>query len=645
MAGLGADDLARRERLRETATGITAYSTDAAVTVAACSLGGRLVVTDPTGRGPARVLEVPGPVMDPRVDPTGRRVAWVHGSALWVADIDGTDARIIAGPDDAGSGAVSWGSAEFIAAEELDRHRGYWWAPDGRSLLVARVDESPVDQWWIADPGSPGRPPRAVHYPAAGTGNALVSVWLVALDGSRVRVDWEPIFPEVEYVEAVRWTNRGPALVTLLDRPQRTAVTVAVDSAGGCREIDRTTDPAWVEVTSGAPAWFDPDRLARIKPDAGTDTWRLFLDDRPLTPPGLQVRALLDVADDGFLIAASSDPTECRVCHVDPAGGVTPLTPAGSWASAARGRGTLVVTESDIARVHPRMTWRRLKGSATPSPESVMAEVECRAAEPLITFRVNLLTLGRRDLRAAIQWPGDRVRPSGRLPVLLNPYGGPHAQRVGRIGRAFLSSQWFADQGFCVLIADGRGSPGRGPAFERAIAGDLATAPLEDQVAALEQLAERHGDELDLDRVAIMGWSFGGYLAALAVLRRPDVFRAAIAGAPVTDWRLYDTAYTERYLGHPDTSTEAYEQTSLLPLAPDLQRPLMIIHGLVDDNVFAAHSLRLSAALTAAGRPHEFLPLPGATHMTPQEEIARNLPRLQVDFLRRSLDLAPCVTG
>jgi dipeptidyl-peptidase-4 len=139
--------------------------------------------------------------------------------------------------------------------------------------------------------------------------------------------------------------------------------------------------------------------------------------------------------------------------------------------------------------------------------------------------------------------------------------------------------------------------------------------------------------------VAIRGWSFGGYLAALAVLRRPDVFHAAVAGAPVTDWRLYDTHYTERYLGHPGADGAAYDRCSLLGDAAELRRPLLLIHGLADDNVVAAHTLRLSAALLAAGRPHSVLPLSGVTHMTPQEEVAENLLTLQVDFLRKALDV------
>jgi dipeptidyl-peptidase-4 len=168
------------------------------------------------------------------------------------------------------------------------------------------------------------------------------------------------------------------------------------------------------------------------------------------------------------------------------------------------------------------------------------------------------------------------------------------------------------------------------------VAGDLATPALEDQVAALELAAAAH-PELDVCRVGIRGWSFGGYLAALAVLRRPDVFHAAVAGAPVTDWALYDTHYTERYLGDPAVDPAAYERSSLLADAPKLTRPLLLIHGLADDNVVAAHTLRLSSALLAAGRPHSVLPLSGVTHMTPQEEVAENLLLLQVDFLRSAL--------
>jgi dipeptidyl-peptidase-4 len=165
---------------------------------------------------------------------------------------------------------------------------------------------------------------------------------------------------------------------------------------------------------------------------------------------------------------------------------------------------------------------------------------------------------------------------------------------------------------------------------------DLASVVLDDQVAALRAAGDRF-PELDLERVGIRGWSFGGYLAALAVLDRPDVFHAAVSGAPVTDWTLYDTAYTERYLGLPSENPHAYERTSLLPRAAKLERPLMMIHGFADDNVFVANTLRLSGALLAAGRPHSVVPLSGVTHMTPQEVVAENLLLLEVDFFRTHL--------
>jgi len=233
--------------------------------------------------------------------------------------------------------------------------------------------------------------------------------------------------------------------------------------------------------------------------------------------------------------------------------------------------------------------------------------------------------------------PSGHEPGSAALPVLVDPYGGPGAQRVLAAQRVFQAPQWFAEQGFAVVVADGRGTPGRGPEWDRSIAADWASVVLEDQVTALHAAAERCAD-LDMSRVAIRGWSFGGYLAALAVLRRPDTFHAAIAGAPVTEWRLYDTHYTERYLGDPAKNAHRYNRASLLDDAPALSRPLLLIHGLADDNVVAAHTLRLSSALLAAGRQHSVLPLSGVTHMTPQEEVAENLLLLQVDFLRRALE-------
>jgi dipeptidyl-peptidase-4 len=338
------------------------------------------------------------------------------------------------------------------------------------------------------------------------------------------------------------------------------------------------------------------------------------------------------------VFAASEEPTESHVWRWTPDGGLVRLTTEpGVHAAAARGDVSVIVSAS-VDRSDVTTTVWRLRER--------VGEIASFAQQPILEPTVPLLRLGPNELRSAILLPGDGspgatvLKRDGRLPVLLDPYGGPQAQRVVAARGAFLASQWLADQGFAVLVADGRGTPARGLAWERAVHRDLASPALEDQVEALHAAAALD-DRLDLTRVAIRGWSFGGYLAALAVLRRPDVFHAAVAGAPVTDWRLYDTHYTERFLGLPQDDPDAYRQSSILDAAAALTRPLLLIHGLADDNVVVAHTLRFSQALMEAGRPHAVLPLSGVTHMTAQEVVAENLLLLQVAFLRDALGIAP----
>ncbi len=345
----------------------------------------------------------------------------------------------------------------------------------------------------------------------------------------------------------------------------------------------------------------------------------------------MQVRDVLGVDGETVLFRASTDPVSIRLFTVTPGSDPVPASPEHGVHTGTAAGGTLVRTSTDLDGP-ARTVLVRADGTEVP--------VASHAADPGLVPRVAMHVLGERALRTAVLLPTGH-EPGTRLPVLLDPYGGPHSQRVLAARNGHLTSQWFADQGFAVVVADGRGTPGRGPEFERAVHLDLASPVLDDQVDALHAAAAENPD-LDLGRVAIRGWSFGGYLAALAVLRRPDVFHAGIAGAPVTDWALYDTHYTERYLGR-DTSAESYRRSSVIddattPATSERpNRPLMIIHGLADDNVVAAHTLRLSSALLAAGRAHRVLPLSGVTHMTPQEVVAENLLLLQVEFLREGL--------
>ncbi|MGW0548618.1 prolyl oligopeptidase family serine peptidase [Streptomyces altiplanensis] len=628
---LSAQERARRERSREGSAGIVSYAVDTAVELAAFALSGRLFAAE-LRAGTARELPAAGPVLDPRPSPDGLRVAYVAQGALRVIGAEGDGDRALAEPEDEGT---TYGLAEFVAAEEMGRSRGFWWSPESDRLLVARADDAAVARWWISDPANPHSEPARVAYPAAGTPNAEVRLFLYGVDGrERTEVVWDRA--RYPYLARVHWSDAGAPLLLVQARDQRSQVYLAVDTGtGATRTVHVDEDPVWLDLFDGVPVWAPDGRLVRIADEGGARV--LAVGDRTLTGPQLQVRAVLDVSDGDVLVSASAGPeaaaAETGEVHVYRVGelGVERLSEGPGVHSAVRSGGVTV-----LASACAESSGTVVRVVRDGKQEAVVASY---AEEPVLRARVRLVEGGARRIPCAVLLPAGYTEEDGPLPVLMDPYGGPHARRAVAVHNAHLTSQWFADQGFAVVVADGRGTPGRSPGWEKAVRDDF-TLTLDDQIEALHALAADF--PLDLARVAIRGWSYGGYLAALAVLRRPDVFHAGIAGAPVTDWRLYDTHYTERYLGDPDAQPEVYAANSLvtdegLSRPAGTHRPLMIIHGLADDNVVMAHTLRLSSALLAAGRPHEVLPLSGVTHMTPQEQVAENLLLLQVDFLRRSL--------
>ncbi len=613
---------ARRERVRERAGGVTAYAADREVRRLVFAVSGRPYVADLV-EGWVDELTVPGTVDDPRLDPTGRRVAYVVEGALHVRDLEGSN-RVLAGEDDPDT---SWGLPEFIAAEEMRRLRGHWWSPDGRYLAATRVDERRVRTWYLSDPTDPAAPPRPVRYPQAGTEDADVRLFVFDVaTGSRTEVEWDrAAFP---YLARVLWDEPGPLTLLVQSRDQRRVRVLEADHERGTTSLlAELEDPRWFDLPEDAPRRLADGRLVMVVPDAEADTYRLTVDGEPVTPPGLQVREVVS-AGEGVLFRASEDPTEVHLWRWTPERGAERLTHEPGVHAGAEGGGLLVVSSATPAAPLPEI--------AVLAGEREVARVASAAETPVVEPSPILLRLGERGLRAALLLPGGR-EPDAPLPVVLDPYGGPgpFANRVVASAGAFLASQWVADHGFAVLVIDGRGTDGRGPAWHRAMHRDFTVA-LEDQVEGLHVAAERFGF-LDLSRVGIRGWSFGGYLAALAVLRRPDVFHAAVVGAPVTDWRLYDTHYTERYLGHPGVDPEPYERCSIVADAPRLARPMLLIHGLADDNVYVAHTLRLAAALFEAGRFPELVLIPSATHLTRDVAVTENLLRVQLDFLRRHL--------
>lgn len=595
----------RRERAREGAGGIVTYSCDAAGSRVVTVVGGVMVVVD-VEAGTARVLPVESGVFDARLSPDGTHIAFVRGRDLCVCDLDGAETSLAhdGDPD------ISWGSAEFIAAEEMGRPRGYWWSPDSKTLAACRVDVSPVATWWIADPANPAHPPVAHRYPAAGTANALVSLHLVdVISGDKVPVD---LGEGWEYLNSVSWTSSG-LIAQVQTRDQRVVHVHLIDPATGDAEVIFSDyDEHWVELVPGVPALDDLGRLVTCADRGGLR--RILVNGAVMTPDTLQVRGVVSVGA-GIIFTANDPavPRRLRAHRLDTAtGAITPLSPDEGVVSIIGGDSGHVVRHASLSTSRATFSWR--VGDRE-------GELVTHAEEPIVRPNVRFVEVGERKIPVAILTPRDGR--SDQLPVLFDPYGGPHAQRVVESTGAMTTSQWFADQGFVVVVADGAGTPGKGSTWEREVWRDLAAPVLADQVEVAHALSSIE-PRADMSRVAIRGWSFGGYLAALAVLCEPKVFHIAVAGAPVTDWALYDTHYTERYLGHVLDSA-SYSDTSLIPHAPRLERRLLLIHGLADDNVVAAHTLQLSSALLAAGRAHDVLPLSGVTHMTPQEVVAENL--------------------
>ena len=622
------EERARRERLREGAGGITSFNIDRQMHQFVFTLSGRLFCGD-LRTFDIREVKTTGSVFDPRIAPTGDRIAHVSGKALRVVDLEGQDFELV-GPATLNEPEhVSWGSAEFVAAEEMNRYRGYWWAPSGHHIAACRVDESPIDEWFIADPAHPERQPTAIRYPAAGTNNALVSLHVIhVIDSARVAITWDvEAFP---YLTTVEWIDDDSLLLSVCARDQQTIVVLRASASDGTTtELWRDSNNTWVDLVSGSPALTKSAQLVVVADR--DDVKRILVDGAAVTPTSLNVRSLVSVSDEAIVFMANeiTHPEAVSAWKWTP-NSVEVLTALDGNHSIAIGGPTTVIRRASINLVRATTTV-----STTLHAAPATHTLESFSEEALVQPNVQFIRAGKRQIPCALILPRD-IKSGTKLPVLMDPYGGPHAQRVVDSYTAHCTSQWFADQGFAVLVVDGRGTPGLGTEWERSVYLDLATAVLEDQVDALRAVAADH-PELDLDRVAIRGWSFGGYLAALAVLRRPDVFHSAVAGAPVTEWRLYDTFYTERYLGNPAIDATPYESTSLINEAHKLSRPLLLVHGLADDNVVAAHTLQFSSALLAAGKPHEVLPLSGVTHMTPQAVVAENLLLHQLEFLRRTL--------
>ena len=623
---LSPEEKAARERMRVSVGGFTNFQLSEDGSEILLTLSGKLYLVE---RATKKVRELPtgkGFLLDPKFSPDGKKISYVRDHDVYVLDLaTSKETQVTKG----GTALVEHGVAEFVAQEEMGRFTGYWWAPDSERIVYQETDNDGVEVWHVADPIHPEGKPTPFYYPRPGKNNAKVKLGVVSIGGGKTTwIDWNR--DKYPYLATVRWQKKAPLCLTVQSRDQRELALLEADAKTGKTTILLTEkSPTWVNLRQEVPRWLpsgdaflwvsEKDDVPRVELRSHDGKFR-----RVLINADLGYQSLVSVAKDGdeLIFIASKNPTEAQVYrfsikHPFAEPELITKEPGMHGAVFSRDHGLSVVTSRTMKEMPKSLVYGK--------EGKLIGDLPSVAEEPKRIPVVDLVEVGDkgRKFHAAVIFPHD-YDAKKKYPVIVDVYGGPHHSHVAAAQTRWLLDQWYADQGFIVVAIDGRGTPGRGATWERAIYQKFGSVPLDDQVAALKKLGAKYV-MMDLTRVGIDGWSFGGYMSALAVMRRPDVFHAGVAGAPVCDWLDYDTHYTERYLGVPPKDAEAYKEGSLLTYAQDLKRPLMILHGTADDNVYFRHSLKLVDALFRAGKDFEMVPLSGLTHMVPDPLVMERL--------------------
>ena len=634
-------EVLRRQRQRTTGLGVTDYgwAAESDPPMLLVPVGGRLLVSE--GGVPLRELSGARGALTATLSAAGDRVAFTRDGELWVVPTSeaGEPVRI---SHDAGE-AVTNGVAEFVATEELGRAEGHWWSADGRQLAYAHVDERGVPPFviphWEDDP-----PWHEEHrYPFAGGPNALVTLRLADASGGG-ECDVELPMDDGSYLARVLAHPNGGFLVAVLRRDQRSLAWLRVASDGGARLAWVEEGDPWINLDD-ATRVLDDGRVLRVTDRSGFRHLELRAPqgrpDRRLTDGAWTVTGVTHVDEDRgevWFVGTRDGVLERHVYVVSLSGGQPDrLSGEPGWHECvtAPDGSAWIDTHSSLS-APPSVVVRYRDGRAPVTiyePPSGTAD-----GLPPPDLLELLAADGETALHAVLHRPGRLTEDPP--PLVVSVYGGPHSQRVADAWSVTVDmrAQLLANAGATVLLLDNRGTANRGVAFESAITGALGSVEIDDQVAAVRQLAER--GETDPERVAIAGWSYGGFVAIGCLIGAPDVFHAAVAGAPVTEWRGYDTAYTERYLGMPQDQPERYATLSLLLRAAELRRPLLLVHGVLDENVHLRHTLRFLAAAGAAAGAVDLLLLPGERHGLRRQEALVLREQRVVRFLAEHLGLA-----
>jgi len=626
------------DRRREIAEGVVDYTTDDDLATIAYTDGAGVswLINTATERFQPRKLGVGLDGLT--LCPSGAHLAFLLDDGKLVIERtanDVTDRRVASALPKGADEFI--GRPDFIAAEELDRFEGMWWSPDSSQLLFQYVDEREVERWTIAEPSEPATQTRSVRYPAAGGAVPLVGLRLVGLDGSApLDIEWDR--EDFPYLVRVVWTEARLSF-DVQSRDQRTLVTY-VYCGGVLEKASTLTDDCWIEPTNGTIAHRPDGELCQLRDEDGMRALWLGADSPSPTLPG-HILMVTGRCAAGLIVEVAVSRIDRRIALVRWGGSWEWLTADRGIGSANVGGGTVVVRQEDLDRDGPTTTVNRLAGSDAPPPTTLQSFAErCEWPE-----RVDFCDLDDGGSTAAIVWPSwYEPKRSGPLPVIVDSYGGPLVNQVLRSRSQVLFGRWCAEQGYAVVSIDSIGAPGRGPGWERRLHKNLA-GTADAHLAALDDVLAKYPDSLDRARVAFRGWSFGGYLAALIAIRRPDLCRAAVVGAPVSDWALYDAHYSERYLGASEDFRMVSEPHSVIHALDQIETgsspaPMLILHGFSDDNVVAAHSIRLSEALSVKAIPHSCILLSSLRHVTRGDVFAK-LRRIEFAFLEEHLTQGP----
>jgi dipeptidyl-peptidase-4 len=645
-ARLSEDEMMRRERARLSGVrGIVNYDWAPDGRSILVPLDGDLYIAGLDGNV-RRITSTPETELDAQISKTGRYLSFVRDQNLYVAETaTGAERRLTTD----GGGTVSWGSAEFVAQEEMDRNTGHWWSPDDSHIAVARVDEARVRVVTRTAIGTEGTRTYQQRYPAAGTPNALVEIYVMAADGSgRVKVD---LGADTDiYLARVNWTADGRFLLVQREsRDQKRLDLLRVDPATGQSTIlFSETSRTWLNLHDNLRPLRDGSLLWTSERSGHSHIYR-FRNGRwaQLTSGDWEVREIAGVDERRgliYFIGNRDTPLEQHLYVVGLNGRDTPrrLTEAGWWNNAKMDDAG---TRALVTRSSPNQPSQVYLADTTGHRLAWIEENRLDGSHPYAPFVAAHVTPSFGTIPAADGTPlyyrmlSPPREPGRRYPVFVQVYGGPGAGR--QVTRSWVNPlhEYLVQHGWIVFSLDNRGSPDRGKAFEDAIYRAMGNVEVQDQLAGVAWL--RGQDYVDGGRIAVNGWSYGGYMTLRLLEAAPGTFRAGIAGAPVTRWELYDTHYTERYMGNPATDPAPYQAADAAPHAGRIADRLLLLHGMADDNVVFENSTVLIGALQGRSFPFEMMVYPGATHGVSGEARQLHLWRTIEEFLNRTVRDAP----